>query len=203
MVDLGAGTGKFTRDLVERGLRVTAVEPVQGMREVLERVLPDIRVLDGTAEAIPLADGEADAVTVAQAFHWFDPPRALPEIHRVLRPGGLVVLIWNVRDHTHEIHQRYAETIRPYRGGDYPEMQSYARYLAESDLFHGYVEHGFRHAQLLDADGLVARAESVSFIAALPVEERAALLEEVRALAPEGEFEFPYIARVSLARKAQ
>src|SRR5215211_7533331 len=98
IVDVGAGTGKFTRELVTRGARVTAVEPVREMRDVLARVLPDVEVLEGTAEAIPVGDGVADVVTVAQAFHWFDATRALPEIHRVLRRGGLVALVWNVRD---------------------------------------------------------------------------------------------------------
>jgi SAM-dependent methyltransferase len=196
VVDLGAGTGKLTRDLAARGFRVTAVEPIRGMRELLAEVVPDVDVVDGTAEAIPLADGTADAVTVAQAFHWFDAEVALGEIHRVLRPGGVLALVWNVRDESHALHQRYAETIRDYRGGDYPEQLSYSEHLARSPLFDGYEEREFRHAQLLDADGLVARAQSVSFIAALPEEERAALLERIRALAPPGTFEFPYVTKL-------
>jgi SAM-dependent methyltransferase len=196
VVDLGAGTGKLTRDLASRGFRVTAIEPLRGMRDLLASALPDVDVVEGTAEAIPLADGTVDAVTVAQAFHWFDPEPALAEIHRVLRRNGLVALVWNVRDQSHPVHQRYAEVIRDYRGGDYPEMQGHARYLARSQLFDGYEKHEFRHVQMLDADGLVARARSVSFIAALPEDERAELLERVRALAPPGTFEFPYVTKV-------
>ena len=200
VVDVGAGTGKFTRELVARGLRVTAVEPLAGMRAVLERELPEVEAVEGAAEALPLADGVAAAITVAQAFHWFDEQRAMPELRRVLRPDGGVALVWNVRDESHEIHRAYAETIRPYRGGDYPEMQRHARFFADSDLFTPYVEREFEHVQLMDADGLVARAESVSFIAALPEDERAALLERVRSLAPAGTFEFPYITRVFTCR---
>lgn len=98
MLDLGAGTGKLTRALAGRGLEVIAVEPLDEMREVLQRQLPDVRALAGVAESIPLDDASVDAVTVAQAWHWVDPPRALPEIARVLRPGGALCLIWNRRD---------------------------------------------------------------------------------------------------------
>jgi SAM-dependent methyltransferase len=201
VVDVGAGTGKFTRELVSRGLRVTAVEPLAGMRAVLERELPRVEALEGTAEDLPIADGVAAAVTVAQAFHWVDEGRALPELRRVLRPEGGVALVWNVRDQSHAIHRAYAETIRPYRGGDYPELQSHARFFADSELFTPYVEREFPHVQLMDADGLVARAASVSFIAALPDDERAALLERVRTLAPDGTFEFPYVTKVFTCRR--
>jgi SAM-dependent methyltransferase len=199
-VDVGAGTGKLTRQLVARDLHVTAVEPVEGMRNVLRRVLQGVDVVEGTAEAIPVADGGADAVTVAQAFHWFDAERALAEFHRVLRRDGVVALIWNVRDRTHPLHQAYAELIKPYRGGTYPEMEEPGHALGASPRFHGFEERRFPYVQFLDADGLVERASSVSFIAQLPSDERDALLDRVRALAPEGEFEFPYVTKVFTAR---
>lgn len=88
VVDLAAGTGKLTRVLVTTGARVVAVEPVPAMRTELSKVVPGVEVLDGTAEAIPLPDASADAVTVAQAFHWFQGAAALTEIHRVLRARG-------------------------------------------------------------------------------------------------------------------
>ncbi|MCP4250325.1 MAG: class I SAM-dependent methyltransferase, partial [bacterium] len=97
-VDLAAGTGQLTRLLVPSGARVMAVEPVAGMRQELQRVVPGVAVLDGTAEAMPFDDGSLDAVTVGQAFHWFDPEPALAEIDRVLRPGGGLALIWNTRN---------------------------------------------------------------------------------------------------------
>ena len=98
VLDLGAGTGKLTTRLVERGLDVVAVDPIAEMLEVLRASLPETRALLGTAEDIPLEDNSVDAVLVAQAWHWFDPERAIPEVVRVLRPGGWLGLVWNTRD---------------------------------------------------------------------------------------------------------
>ncbi|MGE2713442.1 class I SAM-dependent methyltransferase [Mycolicibacterium litorale] len=98
VLDLGAGTGKLTTRLVERGLDVIAVDPIPEMLEVLTGALPDTPALLGTAEEIPLADDSVDAVLVAQAWHWFDPERAVKEVTRVLRPGGRLGLVWNTRD---------------------------------------------------------------------------------------------------------
>jgi SAM-dependent methyltransferase len=98
VLDLGAGTGKLTIRLVERGLTVVAVDPIPEMLEVLSRSLPDTPALLGTAEEIPLPDNSVDSVLVAQAWHWFDPERAVAEVARVLRPGGRLGLVWNTRD---------------------------------------------------------------------------------------------------------
>ena len=98
VLDLGAGTGKLTTRLVERGLSVIAVDPIAEMLEVLRSALPDTPALLGTAEHIPLPDNAVDAVLVAQAWHWFDPERAVAEVARVLRPGGRLGLVWNIRD---------------------------------------------------------------------------------------------------------
>jgi ubiquinone/menaquinone biosynthesis C-methylase UbiE len=98
VLDLGAGTGKLTTRLVERGLNVVAVDPLAEMLEVLSTSLPDTPALLGTAEEIPLADDSVDAVLVAQAWHWVDPEQAVPEVSRVLRPGGRLGLVWNTRD---------------------------------------------------------------------------------------------------------
>jgi ubiquinone/menaquinone biosynthesis C-methylase UbiE len=200
VVDVGAGTGKLSRQLVARGFHVTAVEPIEEMRSILERAVPEATALAGTAESIPLADGVADAATAAQAFHWFDHARALPELHRVLRRGRGLALIWNLRDHSHDIHRAYAETIRPYRIHEYPEQQDTAGALRDSELFERVEERTFRHAQTMTDDGLVERAASVSFIAQLPDDERARLLEQVRALAPDGTFDFPYLTKVFTSR---
>lgn len=98
VLDLGAGTGKLTTRLVERGLDVVAVDPLAEMLELLSSALPDTPALLGTAEQIPLPDSHVDAVLVAQAWHWFDPEQAVAEVARVLRPGGRLGLVWNTRD---------------------------------------------------------------------------------------------------------
>lgn len=98
VVDLGAGTGKLTRALVDLVETVVAVEPDPGMRAVISGLLPGTPLLSGTGEDIPLRDGYADAVLAAQAWHWVDPRRAVPEVARVLRPGGVLGLVWNDRD---------------------------------------------------------------------------------------------------------
>lgn len=98
VVDVGAGTGKLTRTLVELGLDAVAVDPSAGMLRVLGGALPGVGCRQGTAEQLPLADHAVDAVLCGQAWHWVDPARALPEVARVLRPGGVLGLLWNLRD---------------------------------------------------------------------------------------------------------
>lgn len=99
VVDVGAGTGKLTRDLVARGHEVVAVEPDPGMRTALVRhALPGVRVLDGAGEALPVDDASADAVLYGQAWHWVDPERAAAEAHRVLADDGVLGLLWNIPD---------------------------------------------------------------------------------------------------------
>lgn len=100
VLDLGAGTGKLTGPILAGGIQVVAVEPLQAMLAELRRRFPAALAVSGTAEHIPLADGTVDAVLVGQAFHWFDPAKALPEMARVLRPGGALSLLWNHDDDT-------------------------------------------------------------------------------------------------------
>ena len=100
VVDLGAGTGKLTALLASLGADVTAVEPDPAMLAELGRQLPGVRAMSGCAESIPLADGSVDAVVCGQAMHWFDMPAAVPEIARVLTPGGVLAGLWNVEDDT-------------------------------------------------------------------------------------------------------
>ena len=113
VVDLAAGTGKLTRPLLATGAEVVAVEPVAEMRAALPA---GARAVDGTAEEMPLDTGSADAVAVAQAFHWFDGDAALAEIHRVLRPGGALALVWNRRRMDDPLNQAIEELLAPYRG---------------------------------------------------------------------------------------
>src|SRR2546423_4187356 len=166
VVDLAAGTGKLTRLLVPTGARVLAVEPQAEMRAVLERAVPGADALEGTAEALPLADSSVDAVTVASAFHWFEPAKALPEIARVLRPGGRLAVIFNTRDEESELQRELTELLRPYRipTARLREIDTTAL-LAASEEFGPADYAEFRHDQRFDADGLVERVASISYVA--------------------------------------
>lgn len=181
VVDLAAGTGKLTRPLLATGADVVAVEPVAEMRAALPA---GAHVLDGTAEAIPLAAASADAVTVAQAFHWFDGDAALAEIHRVLRRGGALALVWNRRRMDDPLNQAVEELVAPYRGHT-PALRTNAWRAAfeRTELFGPLEAHAFPNEQSLDADGLADRVASISFIAALDDAERTHVLRAVRALA--------------------
>lgn len=219
--DLAAGTGKFTRGLISIGAHIVAVEPVAAMRQQLQVVCPAVEVLEGTAEAIPLADQSVDVVTVAQALHWFDVPAALAEIHRVLRADGALALVWNVRDETvHWVH-RFTELMVERSGG-----RPYTPYHGEStggevltvDHVTAVATHGgftplrevrFENPQLVTPDAVVARAASTSFVSALPDDRRDALLAEVRALianhpdtAGREQFTFPHHTDVAWCHRS-
>jgi SAM-dependent methyltransferase len=199
VVDLGAGTGKLTRLLAMTGADVVAVEPLRGMWQHLVDTVPSATVVAGVAEAISLAGGSAHAITAGQAFHWFRAPEALAEIHRVLEPGGRLGLIWNRRDDSVPWVKRFAEILMPYEGNTPREWRwAWSPSFSSSDLFTPLEEAEFEMGQDLDGEGLVDRAASVSFVAALPDEERAPVLDEIRALAatlPE-RFTLPYRTRV-------
>jgi SAM-dependent methyltransferase len=184
VVDVGAGTGKLTRELVASGAEVVAVEPVPAMRELLMQAVPAARALDGTAEALPLGEESVDAIAVAQAFHWFDVPRALAEFHRVLRPAGRFGLIWNRRNLDQPLHREISAIIEPYHG-DTPRHQrgAWRPPLESSALFTPVAELEVPYEQELDSEGVVDRVGSTSFVAALPEPERADVLGRVRALA--------------------
>jgi SAM-dependent methyltransferase len=180
VVDLAAGTGKLTRQLLPSGAGLVAVEPVAGMRARLAASLPGVRVAAGTAEAMPLPDGSADVVVAGQAFHWFDGVRALAEVHRVLRPGGGLGLIWNVRDESVPWVAQLTRIIEPHRG-DAPRYQSgrWREAFAATSLFEPLREHGFSHEQRGDRAMVRDRIGSVSFVASLDPAVRAAVLAEV------------------------
>ena len=112
VLDIGAGTGKLTRGLAALGLDVVAVEPGAAMLAQLRTAVPGVEALEGSAEAIPLPDGSVDAVAAGQAFHWFDQARALPELHRVLRPPGGMGLLWNWEDTRNPLSARLAAIFR-------------------------------------------------------------------------------------------
>jgi SAM-dependent methyltransferase len=193
--DLAAGTGKLTRLLVSSGARVIAVEPVPEMREQLEAAVVGVEALDGTAESLPLGDATTDCITVAQAFHWFDYGRALPELERVIRPGGRLALIWNVRDDEDPLVAAVNEVIAPFVPPEQGVERPWREPLRVSAAF-GEIEHrAFPFQQLLDADGLVERIASISWIARLDDDTRRGVLERIGKLgsARDAPFSFPYV----------
>lgn len=111
VLDVGAGTGKLTRGLVALGYEVVAVEPGGPMLEQLRQAAPEVEALEGPAEAIALSDASVDGAFAAQAYHWFDRERAVPEIHRVVRPGGGLALLWNWWDDRDPLQHELAELI--------------------------------------------------------------------------------------------
>jgi SAM-dependent methyltransferase len=203
VIDLGAGTGKWARLLVERGLHVIAVEPVDEMRRVLQRSVPEAVAVLGAAEEIPVAEGSADAVTAAQAFHWFHLGRALLEIHRVLRPGGGLAVVWNERDRSDPLQTAIDELISPHRGS-YPSGDlSWRTEIKASGLFGPVRESQFANEQLLDADGLVERVGSISWIGSLSELKRGGVLQRVRELVAgrEEPFVFRYVTEVFTCKR--
>ena len=182
VVDLGAGTGIFTAQVDRVGVSVVAIEPVAEMRARLAAELPDVEVANGTAEAIPLADGQVDTVVAAQAFHWFTAGPALDEIHRVLRPGGHLVTVWNVRGDCDWMGE-YDAIQKPYEGDTPRHATMRWRAAIEADARFRLVDDwGTDNPLVTTVDGVVARALSTSFVAALPDDERADIAERLRAL---------------------
>jgi SAM-dependent methyltransferase len=205
VVDLAAGTGKLTRSLARTGARVIAVEPVGQMLEILEHRVPDAEPRGGTAEATGLADECADAVTVAQAFHWFDGPAALAEIDRILLPHGKLALLWNVRDLDHPTQRAVEDLLAPHRGSTPSHRsQRWREALDRTGLFRGSAVRRIPNPETLDTEGLVSRVESTSFIAGLPRGDRDRVLEQVRELASElpPRFPFPYTTEVEIFERA-
>ncbi|WP_439677491.1 class I SAM-dependent methyltransferase [Embleya sp. MST-111070] len=189
VLDLAAGTGKLTRLLAERGARVTAVEPSAAMRETFARVVEGVPVLAGTAESIPLPDGAVDVVTVAQAFHWFEPEPALREIARVLRPDGVLALLWNERDQENALVDRLYEVAEWPFGG----LCDYRPAIARSPWFEPAKRTLFRRRESLTHDAIVERIATFSYVSAMGDRQRGEVLARVR------EFVGEYAEPVELA----
>ncbi len=197
VLDLGAGTGKLTRQLRGRGLDVVAVEPSAGMREQLARAVPDVAVYAGTAEEIPLPDGSVDAVLVAQAWHWVDRSRAVPEVARVLVPGGQLGLVWNIRDEREDWVAELGQILHD--PGDHRRDDRGIIGPPFGPVEHGDVEWKHR----LGPDELIDLAASRSYVITMPEEQRAAVLAGVRRLAGRagsGELVLPYVTECYRAR---
>jgi SAM-dependent methyltransferase len=205
LADVGSGTGILTRMLLDAGYRVSAVEPNDAMRAEAEQALasrPGFVSVPGRAEATGLPDGSVDAVVVAQAFHWFDREAARAEFDRILRPGGRVLLVWNVRRIAGSAFMEgYGEVVRrhavdPIGLTRRDDARSIAAFFG-SRRFH---ERVFPHVDRLDREGLVGRATSASY---MPIEgdlRRPALLADLEALfaacAHDGRVAFEYDTHV-------
>jgi SAM-dependent methyltransferase len=210
VMDLGAGTGKLTRMLVGTGAQVVAVEPVGPMRDRLAATLPRVPLVGGMAESLPFTEEVFDAVVCAQAFHWFDGERALHEIHRVLKRWGRLGLLWNIRDESVAWARSLGEILQPYQRAVPNEATGeWRRAFSATGLFGKLHQRRFAHSQSLDADGLVTRYASASYIAVLPEEERAEVLERIRRLAEthpdlagRERFDLPYITELYWCARA-
>jgi SAM-dependent methyltransferase len=204
VLDLAAGTGKLTRALVARGLSTLAVDPSPEMLAHLRAALPGVDARRGTAEAIPLADAAVDAVTVAQAFHWFEPQVALREIHRVLRPAGGLALVWNSRELDDPVQAAWGEVVHGAKGSVLRrETLDEREEIARSGLFGTLEEHERRWTQDLTVNEFVDLVGSRSYVARLDEPERKRVLARVRALGERlGEpIPFRYVTQVQVARR--
>ena len=201
VVDLGAGTGKLTRSLVALGHRVTAIEPLPEMLELLVAAAPGAFDLLGSAEVIPLPDEHADVVTSAQAFHWFDHDVALPEIARVLRPEGRLALVWNVRDDRVPWVADLSRTI----GSETIRYEDAQVPIEASGLFGSVETKSFEWSQRLDRETLRDLVLSRSYCAIKSPPERDQVLDAVGRLFDEhssrGVLELPYVTECYRAAK--
>jgi SAM-dependent methyltransferase len=187
VVDLGAGTGKLTRVLADRYARVIAVEPLDELRAILAERVPEADVLAAAAEEVPLGDGEVDGVFCGQSFHWFANDRALSEIARVLRPGGVLALMWNRGDGPSTLPEAYRRRLAQLHDERRPAP-------IDEDILRRFPfgeehEDAVRHEQVSSREDVLAFAASVSWIAMR--DDREEVLAELAALLPAGEYVFP------------
>jgi SAM-dependent methyltransferase len=184
VLDLGAGTGKLSRAIHDAGIDLLALEPQAPLREILTGHLGADRVIEGTAEAIPLPDGSIDAVTVADAFHWFDREPALAEIARVLRPGGGLALLstapdWGEQSWAHDLGQLVMRRRTPHPFFDGTPFQ---QTLATTPGWSAPREIEVRATQPTSRERMLDHLRSMSWVAAMDDTEREAFLDEARAI---------------------
>jgi SAM-dependent methyltransferase len=180
-LDLAAGTGKFSPRLLATGAAVIAVEPVRAMLDQLMRQYPEVDARTGSAQHIPLAEASVDAVVCAQAFHWFATPEALHEIRRVLKPGGALGLVWNVRDDSVPWVAELMRIMKPFEG-DAPRFHTQKwRDAFPADGFTSLREKRFSNSHTGPPEKVIVdRILSVSFMAALPPEQRDDVISQLR-----------------------
>ena len=195
VADVGAGTGKLTAALVRAGAHVTAVEPDAGMLDALRREVPEATALQGAAEHLPLADAAVDVVVLGQAWHWVDVPAASAEAARVLRAGGRLGLVWNVRDSTADWVARLGELMH----GSAAEQAIETDAVAVAAPFGPLERRTWTWNRSMTVDTVLSMAASRSYLIAMEPDERAAVLDRIRALlethpdtAGRAEFPMPY-----------
>ncbi|SEC19975.1 Methyltransferase domain-containing protein [Nocardioides exalbidus] len=176
VLELGAGTGKLTRQLVDHGHAVFATEPDEAMLAILRERVPEVSAKVATAEEIPANDRSVDVVVVAQAFHWFDHGSALAEIARVLKPGGHLALVWNSRDDRIPWVRRLGDILGMQDGNT-----TSAQHLADSELFGEMEDTTFKNWQEIDRESILDLARSRSNFAVMGEDERAESLAAVLA----------------------
>jgi SAM-dependent methyltransferase len=203
VLDLGAGSGIFTRQLLPFAGKITAVDPSESMRESLARNSPEVDVLAGNDTEIPLGDASVAVVFVAQAFHWFDVDRSLAEMHRVLVPRGELGLIWNERDESVEWVRDLGRAMQwdvrqPYRADtDFSEQ-------IRRGPFDNIERRKFTNEQILDHDGLYRRVMSTSYISLMEGPELEALMIAVERVVSKlaNPVSLPYVTDVYRANAA-
>ena len=208
VLDLAAGTGKLTRELVPSGAKLIAVEPIPEMRAKLAATVPQAEIRDGTAEAIPADNHSIDAVVVGQAFHWFDGIRALSELRRVLRPDGALALIWQSRDASVPWVAKLNEIIdRADDGHPRFRTEAWRQAFDLTALFDPLEKAEFRYVHRATPETLVDRVASISYVAAMSEARRQVVLGEVRELlasdpatAGQVDFDLPHRVDVFVTR---
>jgi SAM-dependent methyltransferase len=195
VLDLGAGTGKLTRVLADRYARVIALEPLDELRAILAERVPEADVRGGQAEQIPLEDAAVDAVFAGQSFHWFANDVAVAEIARVLRPGGVLALMWNQSGGPSPLPDAYRRRLSELHDERRP-TQINEHILARFPFAEEH-EEAVDHEQVSTRDDVLAFAASVSWVASR--DDREAVLAELAELLPEGEYRFPMRAEMMWA----
>lgn len=209
IVDLGSGTGISSRWLAEQGFSVVGIEPNEEMRTKAASIpMPNLSYQAGQAEATGLGDNSVDLIVAAQAFHWFNPDTALPEMRRALKPGGWVALLWNERDESEPFTQAYSAIIRMAPDAirmEQGRMES-AKALQQSSLFINQERTFYPNQQVLDEEALIGRALSASYAPKEPGEREQfvqALRELYSRYQQNGTVTIQYQTSLDLARKPE